>query len=260
MSWRRRCSQALALLALALPLACGGSGGPDDAAAPGEVLFAGEAGELVPHALRRTAAYRVAATVDGATEVSSFRATVTEDRSDGVFQTRYESASGALARSVSRDGGSELRVERFVNDPGGPDARDVLLDPPVVVVRTPVVAGDAIETSFARALDLRVTVGDATERRQVLFVGSARRVPVERDAVTVPDGTFDAIRYAVEARGEASVPILGASLAFVAEVRGDEWFAPGVGGVKEELEVRLSAGDATAVVRFVTERVSGSVR
>ncbi|MEW6270412.1 MAG: hypothetical protein AB1689_14070 [Thermodesulfobacteriota bacterium] len=254
MAWLR--VRGLLLACVVLALACGGGDG--NGGGTGELLFSGSAGELVPHALGRSAVYRVTATVDGASEVSSFSSTVTEDGADGVFQTRFESATGALARSVSRDTGSEVRVERFVNDPGGPDERDARLDPPVVVVRTPVVAGDAIETSFARPLDLALTVGGTVRRRQVLFVGSARRVPEAREEVTVPAGTFEAVRYAVSARGEATIPILGERIRFTADVAGDEWFAPRVGGVKEVLDVTLRAGEASTEVRFVTERVSSA--
>jgi hypothetical protein len=240
------------LLACLVPaVACGSGGG-----GTGEVLFAGGAGELVPHGRGRSAVYRVTATAGGVTDVSSFSATVTEDGADGVFQTRFESATGALARSVSRDTGGEIRVERFVNDPGGPDERDTVLAPPVVVVRTPVVAGDAIETSFARPLDLEVKTGDVVERRRVLFVGTARRVPEAWETVVVPAGSFDAVRYEVAAHGEATIPVLGTSLRLTAEVTGHEWFAPGVGGVEERLEVELRAGGTEETVRFVTERVS----
>jgi len=251
----------LVSLVLTATWSCGGGDGNGDDGGPvaGELLFDGSAGELVPHDTGRSAVYRVSATFEGETQVSSFTSTITENGDDGSFQTRFESATGALARSVSRDTGDEVRVERFVNDPGGPDERDAVLEPPVVVVRTPVIAGDAIETSFARPLDLTITVDGVAERRQVLFVGSARRVPEANDTVTVPAGTFAAVRYTVSAHGEATIPILGQGLRFTADVAGHEWFAPGAGGVKEDLEVTLRAADARTSVRFVTERVAPEV-
>lgn len=253
----RRARWAATAVALALPLACGGGDGATSG--QGAVLFAGPAGELVPHATGRSATFRVTATSGGASEVSGFTSTVTSNGADGVFATRYVSATGAVADSTSRDTGDEIVVERFVNDPGGPDEQRALLDPPVGVVRTPVVAGETIESSFARTLELDVRIGDASERRQILFVGSARRVAVDASTVTVPAGTYaDAIHYAVAATGETRIAVLGESVVVTIAVAGDEWFAPGVGGVREELEVTVHAGDESSAIHFTTERAGGS--
>lgn len=253
--WRAVTVATLAV-ALTLPLACGGGGADGDA---GRELFAGSASALVPHQTGRSASFRVTATSGGATDVSGFTATVTANAADGTFVTRYVSATGAVAESTSRDTGDEIVVERFINDPGGPDEQRALLDPPVGVVRTPVIAGETIESSFARTLELTIRVGDQTLRRQVLFVGQARRTAVETSPVTVPAGIYaDAIRYAVEATGETSIPVLGESVTITVDVAGDEWFAPGVGGVKEDLEVTVRAGDESATIRFTTERAAPS--
>jgi hypothetical protein len=143
----------------------------------------------------------------------------------------------------------------LVDDPGGPGEDVARPDPPVTVVRTPVIAGEAIETSFVRTLELAIRVGGDLQRRAILFTGSARRVPEERGRVQVADGTYDdAIRYAVAASGAATIPVLGQSVALQVDVRGDEWFAVGVGGVKEDLEVAVRAGDERATVAFTTER------
>jgi len=251
---KRRRSVLVLLVALVLSFpACGGGSDGDDA---GTVLFAGTAGELLPHAVGRAAAYRVTATSAGTSDVSGFTSTVTADAGGGAFVTRFVSATGALAESTSRDTGSEVRVERFVDDPGGPDEQSLVLEPPVVVVRTPVVAGDAIETAFARTLELLLTIDGTVVRRQVLFGGEARRVPETLETVAVPAGTFEAIRYAVAATGAATIPILGgASLELSIEVAGAEWIAPGTGGVKEDLDVTVRAAGEEARVRFVTERV-----
>ena len=253
MACRRSCSGLVAvLLAATVALACGGG---SDGDGDGELLFDGSAAELLPHPTGRSASFRVTATQDGASDVSSFTSTVTGNAPDGTFVTRYVSKTGAVAESASRDTGNEIVVERFVNDPGGSGEEVVTPAPPVGVVRTPVVAGAAIESSFARTLELELRVGATVERRQVLFVGSARRVPRERGVVSVAAGTYpDAIRYEVEARGETRIPVLGESVTVEVEVAGDEWFAPGVGGVKEDLEITVRAGDDRAVIRFVTER------
>ena len=248
-----RCPTFALVLLLVLPLACGGGGGTTDG--PGAELFAGSADELIPHETGRSARFRVTARHGGSSETSSFTATVTRNASDGGFTTRYVSATGAIADSSSRDLGDAIEVVRFVNDPGGPREDVAEPDPPTVVVRTPVVAGDAIETGFERTLELEIRVGSGSERRAILFTGRARRVPEERGPVTVADGTYaDAIRYAVEASGDATIPILGQSVALRVEVTGDEWFAIGVGGVKEELAVTVRVGDERTTVAFTTER------
>jgi len=247
---RRRLRTAAAAVALLLPVSCGGGGGND-----GEVLFSGTASELVPHPTGRDASFRVTAMQDGASQESSFTATVTGNAPDGTFVTRYVSATGAVAEGTSRDTGDAIVVERFVNDPGGPAEEAVLPDPPVGVVRTPVVAGEAIESGFARTLELAIRVGERTERRQALLVGSARRVPRERTPVSVAAGTYpDAIRYAVEGTAATRLAVLGQSIEVRVEVAGDEWFAPGVGAVKEVLEVAVRAGDERATIDFTTER------
>lgn len=244
---------ALALL-LFLPLACGGGDGGSGGSSPGAELFAGSADQLVPHESGRSARFRVTARQGDATQVSSFTTTVTANAGDG-FTTRYVSETGAVAESTSRDLGDEIQVVRFVTDPGGPGEDVAVPDPPVGVVRTPVIAGEAIESSFVRTLELEIRVGTGTERRAILFTGSARRLPEERGRVQVADGTYDdAIRYAVAARGAATIPVLGQSITLQVDVRGDEWFAVGVGGVKEDLEVAVRAGDERATVVFTTER------
>lgn len=246
----RRTTIALTL-PLVLAIACGGSGGSGGS---GTELLTGSADQLVPHDTGRSARFRVTARQGDATDVSSFTSTVTSNAGDG-FATRYVSETGAIAESTTRDLGDEIQVVRFVDDPGGPAEEVAVPDPPVVVVRTPVIAGDAIETSFVRTLALALRVGGNAERRTILFTGSARRVPQERGPVQVADGTYaDAIRYAVAASGAASIPILGQSVALQVDVRGDEWFAVGVGGVKEELQVTVRAGDERATVAFTTER------
>lgn len=248
----RRClTRTATAVALLLPLACGGGDGGND----GEVLFTGAADELAPHPTGRAATFRVTATQDGASESSSFTATVTGNAPDGTFVTRYVSATGAVAEGTSRDSGDAIVVERFVNDPGGPAEETVVPDPPVGVVRTPVVVGEAIEGGFARTLELAIRVGDRIERRQALLSGSARRVPRERGSVAVAAGTYqDAIRYAVEGTAATRLAVLGQSIDVRVEVAGNEWFAPGVGAVKEVLDVAVRAGDEHATITFTTER------
>lgn len=245
----------LAALALAatLQLACGGSGG--SGSDPGAELFAGPAAELIPHDTGHSARFRVTARRGGTSDVSSFTSTVVTNAADGAFTTRYVSATGAIAESSSRDLGDAIEVVRFVNAPGGPDEHVATPDPPVVVVRTPVLVGDAIETGFVRTLELELRIGSAIERRAVTFTGIARRVPEERGPVTVADGTWaDAIRYAVQASGDATLPIAGQRVTLRVDVTGDEWFAIGVGGVRERLDVRVRAGDERAEITLLTER------
>jgi hypothetical protein len=241
---------ALALL-LGTPLGCGGSGGTDS----GTTLFEGPASALVPHETGRAGAFRVTARQGGDTNVSVFTATVTANGADGSFTTRHVAESGSVTEGTSLDLGDEIRVVRFVRDPGGRDEEVVVPNPPVGVVRTPVIAGDPIETGFVRTLEIDVRVGTATERRPIVFTGRARRVPRERGPVRVADATYgDAIRYAVEASGSATIPILSSSVTLRVDVVGDEWFAIGVGRVREDLDVTVRAGDDRTTVTFTTER------
>lgn len=251
---RRRLWFAAVVLALLGALACGCGGG---GSTNGEVLFDGDAGVLVPHATGRSATFRVTTTSGGSSDASSFTSTVTGNEDGGLFVTRYVSATGAVAVSTSRDTGDEIRVERFVNDPGGPDEQVSVPAPPVGVVRTPVVAGEGFDTGFARTLEMDIRIGQSTLHRQVLFTGSAQRIARERASVTVPAGTYEgAIRYTVRATGESRIPVLGDSVTLSIEVDGEEWFAPGAGGVKEELDVTVRAGDQSVPIHFSTARTA----
>jgi hypothetical protein len=259
----------VSVLSLGIALAaCGGSD-----ADPGSVLFAGPAAALVPHETGRSAMFQVTATVGAQSATSGFTATVLRNDPDGRFVTEYVSRTGARLETRSFDAGDEIRVEEVLSSSGGggagqdgqaaeADSTDPPqpIGPPAVVVRTPVVAGQTIATSFARAIDLTLEVAGQTIERQVLFVGSARRTPRERASVTVPAGTFDAIRYAASATGRTTLTIAGRPIEVMVDVAGDEWFAPGIGGVREVLDVHVAAGGATAEVRFTTERLGNESR
>lgn len=254
-SWLVAAAKAATTAALGAGLVtgCGGGGGGPE---PSRVLFDGTAAELVPHETGRSATFRVTASSGDTVDVSGFTSTVTANEDGGVFVTRYVSDTGALAIGTSRDGGDEIRVERFVDDPGGPDEQVVTPDPPAGVVRTPVVAGEGFDTGFLRTLEMDVRIGQSTVHRSVLFSGTERRIARDRGGVTVPAGAYDAIRYEVHASGRSTFAVLGQTVELAVAVDGDEWFAPGAGGVKEELDVTVEAGDESATVHFATERTA----
>jgi len=266
---RVRC---LVHLTLGLTLAACGGAGSDGSPDAGTVLFDGPAAALVPHETGRSTMFQATATNGSQSATSGFSATVLSNAADGSYVTEYVSRTGARLQTRSLDAGDEIRVVEILSSSGGGEAGQdgraadaesadppQPIDPPAVVVRTPVVAGRSIETGFARAIDLTLEIGGQTIERQVLFTGSARRTPKERAAVTVPAGTFEAIRYAPSASGRSTLTIAGRPIDVLVDVAGDEWFAPGVGGVREALDVHVAAGGATADVHFVTERLGDGV-
>jgi hypothetical protein len=240
------------LLPAVIVPACGGEGGTP----AGVVLFSGPASELAPHELGRSAVFRVTATSAATDETSGFTATVvTSDTEGSEFATDYVSLSGATARAISRDSGDEIAVVAIVSDPGGAGEATRAIEPPAVVVRTPVVAGETIRTSFARSLEAALEINGRPVSQTVLFSGTAERTPIERTTVDVPAGSFaNAIRYEVSAAGEARVTVAGETIELRVTVQGNEYFAPGAGGLKEDVEVQITARDAVRRVRFVTER------
>jgi len=271
---RVRCLLQRCLLNLTLGLtlaACGGAGS-DTSTDAGTVLFDGPAAALVPHETGRSTMFQVTATNGSQSATSGFSATVLSNAADGSYVTEYVSQTGARLQTRSLDAGDEIRVVEVLSSSGGGEAGQdgraadadgadppQPIDPPAVVVRTPVVAGRGIETGFARAIDLTLEIAGQTLERQALFIGSARRTPKDRAAVTVPAGTFEAIRYAASASGRSTLTIAGRPIDVLVDVAGDEWFAPGVGGVREALDVHVAAGGAAADVRFVTERLGEGV-
>jgi hypothetical protein len=204
----------------------------------------------VPHTTGRSARFRVTATPRDETlpaETSGFTSTVLENLADGHYVTEFVSATGERARTIALDAGDEVRIEQVVSNAGTADESARRVEPPAVVVRTPVVAGEAIETSFVRILDLTIEIDGIEATRQVVFVGRAQRVPLERASVSVPAGTFpDALRYATSGDGSTAFSLGLVAVQIALHAQGSESFAQNVGLVVERLSVTIDVSATTA--------------
>ena len=232
---------------------CGDGTGEADPGPPsrGDVLFDGPAAGLLPHELGRSAFFRAVATAGDSATTATFATRVVED--DGrTFVVEQESASGERTLLHAVDDGSEIRTVASWDEEWG--QREIT--PPVVLVRTPVVAGEPVRGGFRRSLAVVLRGADGDLRRVVPFEGTSERTPLGF-ADTALDGTTPpgAIRFALVASGRASVPTPVGTIALELEIAGEETLAPGVGLVREEIDLVLRAGGASATARLSTVRV-----
>jgi len=243
---------AVAALA-ALVGGCGDGSGEAEPGPPsrGDVLFHGPARGLLPHELGRSALFRAVATAGDSTITATFATRVVED--DGsTFTVEQESESGERSRLHAVDDGSEIRAVASWDEDSG--RREIT--PPAVLVRTPVVAGEPVRSGFRRSLAVVLHTADGDVRRVVPFEGTSERTPLGFADATL-DGTTppDAIRFALVASGRASVPTPVGTIALELEIAGEETLAPGVGLVREEIDLVLRAGGASATARLSTVRI-----
>ncbi len=237
----------------------GGSAGSDSDQEPTQplVLFEGSARELLPHADGSVARFRSTASTTGEALTSTSTATVSGSSAEGEFATEHLLEDGRRARIEARDAGDEIAIERVVTDPGSDAEESVALDPPAILVRTPVIAQQRLRTSFVRTVDIAVTAEGSTVVRPVRFVGHAERTPIEVASVEVPAGSFaGAVRYALTATGSAAIEVLGLPVELTVEVEGEEWLAPGVGLVRESLDLVVRSAGSSASGRIVSERLA----
>lgn len=240
-------------IAFAAVLAGCGTGDGGDAATPGSgiVLFDGPAEHLLPHDVGRTARFRAVAT-SGDTETTGLLTTrvVSVDGSSFVVEQRSE--NGMWTRLHARDDGDEIRAV------AAEDAESSLrtLDPPVVLVRTPVVAGDTVRSGFRRSLAIVLHTADGDVSRIVPFEGTSERTAIGFDETPL-DGRVHpgAIRFRIVATGRASVPTPVGTITLSLDTEGEETLAPDVGLLREEVDFLLRAGGGSARAHVATVRV-----
>ncbi len=255
---RRAILGATVGLLLSLAPGCGGPDAESPSTGPEpETLFAGPAGHLRPHETGRTTRFIVRAESAGETRTSVLTSRVLHEGPDGEFVAESATDGGPAHRVRVRDTGDRLEIEATARrTPDGFSWRE--LDPPAVVVRTPVFAGDGFETTFERSVDALVETEESSQIRTITFEGRAVRTPRSWEAIVVDGRPLDAIAFDIRATSEtARLPELsGRALdpSFRLRLAGTEHLVPGLGLVRESAALDISVGGRTARIDLLSER------
>ncbi|MDG2303613.1 MAG: hypothetical protein P8R42_02985 [Candidatus Binatia bacterium] len=250
----RRTARRTGILALlaALVAGCGG----DDAGEDG-ILFAGPPGELLPHETDRRSRFLVH-TRSGDEAISTILTTrVLNEGPDGVFIVEGTPDGGPPRRLRARETETQIRLEAVsVDGPDGMHWTDI--DPAAVLVETPVVRGRALRTRFVRTLEVLATIDGAPRARSITFEGESVRTPRSRETISVSGMELSALAFDV--RGESqTVHLTGhagapSDTALRLDLRGTEHLVPGIGLVREVLELTILAGETRTRINLRTER------
>jgi hypothetical protein len=239
---------AVGVLALS---SCGGGGQETE---PHEVLFDGAPHELVPHPAGQVARYLLKVrTSDGAHE-ASLTATVLRDGPAGEFVMEHsrDSDEGVRLRTRLRETESDIRIEAYALEDGAGSFTWLDLERPSIIVQTPVVAGEPIETGYFRLVEVRVTVAGESRTVRAPVRARGRRTAIGWVAASLGGQPISAIRFLVQAETLLTLPVSGLQISL--RLAGDELFAPGIGLVGETLDIEASAGGETDSARWVLER------
>lgn len=240
---------------LAALVACGGSGGPSTLPER-EVLFDGPPGELLPHAAGDTSGFIVTARSGDETISAAVTTTVLSDGPEGEFIVESTSDGGAPRRVRARESEDRIQIEARATATDGFGWREV--DPPAIVVRTPVIAGRSTETPFVRTTEILLEVDGVRKARAVTFAGQNTRTARAWRTIEIQDGEIRALEFDVEGVGEI-VQIDGRHTAagpLQLRFRGTEYRVPRIGLLLETMELTFTSGDASAVVFVRTERAT----
>ncbi len=245
---------AMAILGAVLS-SCGGSESRD--VGSHAVLFDGPPGELLPHEIGRTSRFLVSARSGDDTIWSLFTTRVLSEGPDGEFILESAPDGGRPRRIRAREVGDQVRLEAVaVEQPDGFLWADVR--PPAVLVQTPVIAGEALETRFVRTVEVLLEIDGVQQARSITFEGTSERTPRAREEIIVGDRALSALAFDV--RGESQLASVGdladdgSAPTLRLALRGTEYRSPGVGLVREVAKLTIQVGDANAVVHLRTER------
>ena len=241
-------TRALALLA-AILAACGGNGSDPNRPL---VLFDGPAAALRPHARGRSTLFDVRIS-QGDRDITDRRTShILEDGPDGrfVFETRSEAGTSHRIRGLDR--GDRIEIEAIQE---GDTWR--ALDPPPVIVQSPLIAGETRETRFLLTLQASVESGGAVASRALTFEGRSARTPRAWETIVVDGHEISAIAIDVRASAEATAPHRAETPALRLTMSGSEYLAPGLGLLREVLSLQIDAAGKSVALQRETERRFG---
>jgi hypothetical protein len=240
-------TRALALLA-AILAACGGGSGSNGPL----VLFDGPAAALRPHERGRSSLFDVRIS-QGDRDITDLRTShILEDGPDGrfVFETRSEAGTSHRIRGLDR--GDRIEIEAIQE---GDTWR--ALDPPPVIVQSPLIAGETRETRFLLTLQASVESGGSAASRALTFEGRSARTPRAWETIVVDGYEIPALAIDVRATAEATAPHRAETPSLRLTMNGSEYLAPGLGLLREVLSLQIDAADKSVALQRETERRFG---
>lgn len=223
-----------------------------------DVLFEGTPAELLPHAVGHTSHFVVTARTDADEITTVVSTTVLSDGPNGEFIVETSSDDGRTRRLRARETEDRIVLEAFTKN--GTELIWTELGEAATLVRTPVIAGATAATTFARTVDVLLEVDGVREARTIAFSGNGTRTPRAVETIPFGDDEIPAIAFALRGDGRADdVPGLppGATNPLRLSFVGTEHRAPGVGLIREVVELTIEAGGGGATVDLRTERRPG---
>lgn len=233
--------------------ACGGSDS-GQTADESNVLFAGPPAELLPHDVGRTTTFVVRAQ-SGVDEITTTVTTaVLSEGPGGEFILETAPDGGSPRRIRAREYDDRIEADAFATLEDGYLWQD--LDPPSLLVWTPLIAGEGRRTGFQRELELLIEVDGDSEVRTVTFSGEIERTPSGLESIAFRGETVEAITFDVKGSGIAAshAGLPGGSLRI--SIEGTEHRAPGIGQIREEMTLTIEHADTEAVVTTTSTRSS----
>lgn len=252
-STERRTQRRAAAIALlgALVASCGGAAEKDG------ILFGGPPGELLPHETGRSSRFLVHARSGDEATSTVLTTRVLSEGPDGGFIVENTPDGGVPRRLRARETDTQIRLEAVSVD--GPDGRLwTTIDPAAILVETPVVRGRALRTRFVRTIDVVTTIDGLPRTRSITFEGESLRTARSRETISVSGMELSALVFDV--RGESRtvhVPGLQGTpgdTPLRLDLRGTEHLVPGIGLVREVLELTILFGDTQTRIDLRTER------
>ena len=244
-----------------LAILCCGCGGEFEE----KPLFSGTPGELIPHELGQTSRFLVRVAYDGRETSAILTSRVLHEGPHGEFIVENSFDDGRTRRLRVRETADTIQVEALARR-GTEGFFWKELDEPAVVVTTPVILGESRKEFFTRMIDLEFWQDEMPTRTAAAIEGNKSRTAAaiegkkSRTALpteTLPFGetTVEVIPFEIRSssRFTGLAPAFLDSLAF--DLRGIEYLSPGLGLVREFLELTLKGDSASPKISISTERL-----
>lgn len=235
--------------------ACGGAstGTPDEAAA---VLFEGDVGDLLPHAVGAVARFRVTAR-SGAEEITTrVTTTVLSEGPGGAFLLETTPEGGPPRRVRARQVGDTIEANAFATLEDGYSWRQ--FDPAHVLAWTPLLRGEGRKSGFRRDLEVVLDIDGQRGARTVTFSGELERTPRALESISFGGADVESVVFAVTGEAVAvdgTGAFFGATKPLRLSLEGTEFVAPQIGRIRDEAKLTLSFGDTVAVVTTTSARI-----
>ena len=233
-----------------LAILCCGCGGEFEE----KTLFSGTPGELIPHELGQTSRFLVRVAYDGRETSAILTSRVLHEGPHGEFIVENSFDDGRTRRLRVRETANTIQVEALARrGPEGFFWKE--LDEPAVVVTTPVILGESRKEFFTRMIDLEFWQDEMPTRTAATIAGNKSRTALPTETLPFGETTVEVIPFEIRSssRFTGLAPAFLDSLAV--DLRGIEYLSPGLGLVREFLELTLKGDSASPKISISTERL-----